>query len=400
MSGRMDSDAVAEVLAEQPPALDDITRARMEQSLLEAAREPRPVEAPRRSRAWIAGGALAAAAAVALGFFALRGDEDEAASSRVAEMELRSVGSSAQSGTIDEGSSLRTRIDEVAEIRIEDSVVHLEPSTEVRLAVLGSDRMVFELLRGEVRVEFHPRAPGEERMSVQTSRATVEVVGTVFTVRETEHETEVSVAEGEVRVVPREGEARAVAAGESTRLGEARAAADVEPVADEGAAGPAVRADLDAPPRAVDEARAPTQREARIVHTPAQLLARARGLSQGGDGARAVGLLRQVARSPEASARTRAQAFNLLGDLLAREGELSEAAEAYDAAVRQRAGPLSHMAIYDLARLQERRLNDPDAARASYRRYLAVAEGGPLTGPVRQALCRLGDTEACPGQAP
>jgi len=396
----MDSDAVAKVLAEHPPALDDIARARMEQSLLEAARAPQRAEAPApgRSRAWIAGGALAAAAAVALGWFALQG-EDEAAPGRVAQMELRSVGASVQSGTIDEGSSLRTRIDEVAEIRIEDSAVHLEPSSEVRLAVLGSDRIVFELLRGEVRVEFHPRAPGEEGMSVQTSRATVEVVGTVFTVRETELETEVRVTEGVVRVVPREGETRSVAAGESTRVGESRAA-NVEPAASD--APPADPAADPAPSAAPDRPAAtePTQREARIVHTPAQLLARARRLSQQGDGAEAIGLLRQVARSPEASASTRAQAFNLLGDLLAREGELSEAAEAYDAAVRQRAGPLSHMAIYDLARLQERRLNDPEAARASYRRYLAVAEGGPLTGQVRQALCRLGDTDVCPGQAP
>lgn len=393
MSALKDSDAVAEALRDDPPRLDDLAKARMEKRLLEAARGPRTKAAEPSRRGvggWIAGG-LAVAAAVLLAVFAFRDAEPEP-STRVARMELRGASATRQSGTIDEGSSLRTRADETAEIRIEDSVVHLEPSTEVRLETLSADRMAFALARGEVRVEFHPRARGHEGMTVRTGRATVEVVGTVFTVRETGPSTEVSVTEGVVRVVPLGGEARSVAAGESTRVDERRAEAAPAVAPPDEAVEPMPEVEPAAPPPE-------TERERR-AQSPAQRLARARRLVAEGDNEGAEALLRGVVRASDASGAIRAQAATLLGDLLQRGGDLPGAADAYETAARQRAGHLSHLAIYDLARMQERRQGDREAARASYQRYLDESGNGPLAGQARQALCRLGDPGACPSAEP
>ncbi len=393
MSALKDSDAVAEALREDPPRLDDLAKARMERRLLEAAKGPRvarPEPAGRPVVPWIAGG-LAIAAAVGLAVFAFREDPAPAAS-RVARMELRGGGATRQSGTIDEGSSLRTGADETAEITVEDSVVRLEPSTEVRLETLSADRMAVALARGAVRVEFHPRARGREGMSVRTGRATVEVVGTVFTVRETQTATEVTVTEGRVRVVPLGGEARSVGAGEGTRVEDERRAETANEPPREAAEEPA-EAEEPAPP-------APESARERHAQSPAQRLARARRLVAEGDNAGAEALLHGVARATDATPAIRAQAATLLGDLLQRRGELRGAAEAYESAARQRAGHLSHLAIYDLARMQERRMGDRDAARASYRRYLDESGNGPLAGPARQALCRLGDAASCAEGAP
>lgn len=389
MSAVRDSDAVAEALGEHPPQLDDLAKARIEKRLLEAARAPRTAAAPatsRRATGWlVAGGAVAVAAAVGLGIFAWRGD---APATRVARMELRSVGATQQRGTIEEGSSLRTGPGEVAEIRVEDSVIHLEPSTELRLDAVRGDRVELALAHGEVRVEFHPRAPGREGMSVRTERATVEVVGTVFTVRESASATEVVVSEGRVRVVPREGEARFVAAGEGTRVEAEQRVEAVAPALDVAAA--------DVP--AAEPASPPqTERERRAL-SPAQRLARARALIAQGENDAAVELLRGVAGASDASAAIRAQASTLLGDVLQRQGALPEAAEAYEGAARQGAGQYSALAIWALARMQERRLDDRDAAIASYRRYLDQSGNGPLAGQARQALCRLGDASACPAE--
>ena len=138
----------------------------------------------------------------------------------------------------------------------------------------------------------------------------------------------------------------------------------------------------------------PTARE-RHAQSPAQRLARARRMIAAGENDEAAELLHGIAVATDASAQVRAQASLLLGDLLQRQGELAAASEAYEDAARQGAGHLSQLAIYDLARMQERRMHDDDAARASYRRYLDQSASGPLVGQARQALCRLGDAAMC-----
>ncbi|MBX3274319.1 MAG: FecR domain-containing protein [Sandaracinaceae bacterium] len=416
MRSHKDSDAVAAALRESPPRLDEVAKARMERRLLEAVRAP--AAAPPRTRAWVpAAGVLAAAAAVALGLAAWL---SQAPSERVARMEVRTLGATRQSGTLDVGSSLTTGPDEVAELRIEDSVVRIEPSTTLRIEALAADRMAFGLERGAIRVEYHPRARGREGMTVRTARATVEVVGTVFSVRETGEATDVAVVEGRVRVVPHAvgpnaGEPRILGAGESIRVGatphaaaaetraELVAAAD-DPVNAEGAGGDE-RAREAAPHRvavATTEAiaDAPTERASPARVAPAQRLERARRALEDGNTEAAREALRAVLGAPDAPPSVRAQAFTLLGDLAERRGDLAGAARAYESAAGLGAGSMSHLAIYALARMQERRLRDPEAARASYRRYLEQSASGPLAGPSRAALCRLGEADACGAEAP
>ncbi len=403
MSGNPDrltnADAVAEVLGANPPRLDELSQARIEKRLLAdlrgAARSTASLPPRRRAtgRRYVVA-ALGVAAAALLGFFALR---SPGSGERQARMELRTVGATVQSGTIDEGSSLRTGADEVADIRIDDSRLHLEPSTDVRIETLTDGHLAFELRSGEIRVEFHPRVRGEERMTVRTSRALVEVVGTVFTVRETETFTEVAVREGRVRVSSRDGERRSVGAGESTRVRDGLAAArEARPptpsavVEDEpaGAPEPDEVAARPMPQR-------PTLERERRMNTPAQRLSRARRrLREGDETERTAELLRSLTVDPDASRGIRAQAYTLLGDLLRSRRDFAAAARAFEGAADQGAGQMSQMAIYALARLEERQMHDPAAAARSYHRYLD-AGGGPLVGQARAALCRLGESASC-----
>jgi transmembrane sensor len=344
----------------------------------------------------VAGGVALAAAAAVL-FFVLR---PAAPVTPIARFEVRDVDSAGQRGTLEEGSELPTGPGEVADVRIADSRVHLEPDSRLRIATLAPGRLDLELRRGEVRVGFHPRERGREHLTVATPEARVEVVGTVFTVRARDGVTEVRVSEGTVRVVPRAGgEARLVHAGESTRMGSARAEAPpretVETVETEAPEHAGVEAEGDPtaePPPAVDPSgeRAPAPR-------PRALLARARRLLADGRGDRAEPILRRVADG-SGPARIRAEAWTLVGDLSQRSGRLDQASGAYGrAAELGRGSMVGPNAIYALGRLQERRLDDAAAARRSYARYLDEAPEGPLAAQARRALCRLGEQSRCEG---
>lgn len=379
--------AVAEVLRENPPVLDDVGKARIEKRLLEAVRSPRPAqmaEAPSRARVfWLAGGVAVAAAAV-LGFLALQ--PGPTAGGLRAQFETYDD-TTRQRGTLEVGSTLRTDDRSEGDLGFADSRVHIERSTVLYLSELSSENIVLELTRGQIRVEFHPRVRGEEHLSIRTPHAMVEVVGTVFVVHVTEHWTVVSVTEGQVRVVDNENEEHMVGAHDAVTVGVEPEVVETE-TAD---STPAPRA----PGSAVEEnATAHTERARRLA-TPAQRLSVARSLVRRDESARAMTILREVASARDTTPRIRAQAYTLLGDVLRRANRNEEARAAYEGAIRQRAGSWSHSAIYVLGRLQERRLGDRDAARASYLRYIVEAPGGPLAGASREALCRLGDTTMC-----
>lgn len=386
------SAALAQVLKEHPPTPDDVARARMEKRLIEATlieatlrpSETGSARASSGARIWVGGGVLAAAAAVMFGWFALW--PDGAVPGAQAEFQTYDD-TTRQRGTLEVGSTLRTDERTEGDIRVADSRIHIGPGSLLYLGELSSDRLSLDLTRGEIRVEFHPRVRGRERMTIRTPHASVEVVGTVFVVRASESFTEVSVTEGQVRVVPEGGEARLVGAHDAVRVPEDRTA--VAPSTQATAAAPADG----------DEAgplAPPTERERNLV-TPAQRLSRAREMVRQGETDRAEVILRGVTADRTATARIRAEAYTLLGDVLGRERRFDDARAAYEGAVRQHAGSLSQLAIYALGRMQEREMNEPAAARASYRRYVEEAPGGPLVGQARQALCRLGDTSACAG---
>jgi len=397
MSGR-GSEAVAQRLREQPPTLDELAKARGERTLLAAVKagERASTEGAGRGVGRIALGGVAALVAAAALLALWRGG---APTDRVARFELREIDATAQRGTLEPGSVLETGEGEVAEVTVQESRVRLSPGSRMRIAALAEDRLELELDRGEVRVEFHPRERGREALSVTTAQARVEVVGTVFTVRAGDARTEVSVREGVVRVVPSDaGEPRQLHAGERWTVAPRRAEVAEPAIEDERVPEePVARAEpgeADAPDAPVPPATVvPTPTPA---PTPAARLATARRWIAAGRADRAEPELRAILDAPAPRA-VQAEAATLLGDLAQRSGRLDAAAAAYARAAEVGTGAVGHNAIYALARLQERRLRDPAAARASYARYLAEAPEGALSGHAREALCRLGDAARCEG---
>ncbi len=403
MSGReRGSEAAAELLRAHPPTLDEVATARGERQLLTAAAKPRAAAqdgpastASRRGGRWVAGVGIAAAAALLLWLRPWASPDEQ----RVARFELREVDATSQRGTLEVGSILETGQGEVAEVAVDDSRVRLAPGSRMRIATLSEGRTDLELERGEVTVEFHPRQRGREHLTVSTAHARVEVVGTVFTVRARETETDVEVREGVVRVVPlRAGGPRELHAGESATVGAPQPSAAASPSAGSPseANGEPGREAASEPERVVPAAEGEAPAPPRPP-SPAERLATARRWLTHGRVDRAEPELRAVlaARAPAA---VHAEAATLLGDLTQRSGRLEEAASLYArAATLGEGGVVGHNAIYALARLQERRLRDRAAARASYARYLDEAPEGALASQARHALCRLGDRARCEG---
>ncbi len=218
---RRGSDAVAEALRQEPSALDEVGRARMEQALLAEARDrgqrisqTMPVRrmSPRRAAAMgLAVGALAAAAV-----FALLGRGGSGAP--LVRYETFAAGHTVESGRIETGQAVNSAAHEKVLVHFGKSKVRLEPRTKVRFERLARDEVHIRLQRGAVDVEFNPKHRGEEHMAVETRVARVEVVGTAFRVEvDGTGTTTVSVVHGTVRVVPKAGGVpRYVSGGEHT----------------------------------------------------------------------------------------------------------------------------------------------------------------------------------------
>lgn len=416
MSRLSSSERVAQVLRENPPHPDDLARARLEKRLVQAALAPRPVRrSPRVVVAASAGVALAAAVLLAVVLISHDADEGTAP---IAQFERRGAATSLERGTLEEGSTLRTGEDEVAEIRVAGSWARIGGASRARIVRLSHDELTLELEEGSVDVTYHPREPGRERMTLETPNARVEVVGTVFHVSARPDATEVSVSEGTVRVVPRSGPAttRLVHAGESTRIvRDAQSAAEPE-TNSERPGEPGEHAGVEAipgvsqeeapgeePPHGPEQqpelnpapAEAPADAAERAAPTPAERLEHARQLIEQGRAPAARRVLDALRRS-SASVEVRAEAWMLIADVDLRGDRLEAAAQAYANAEREGRGtPGGAIAIFSLARLQHRRLGDRDAARVSYERYLAAAPNGALSSQAKHALCSLGADEHC-----
>jgi ferric-dicitrate binding protein FerR (iron transport regulator) len=414
MSARpSESRALAEMLREHAPLPDDLARARMEQRVLASMGERRPRR--RSMRAVFAGGAVALAAAAAIAIVLL--SEPSPPSAPVARFERHDASASIERGTLEEGSSLRTEANEIAELRAVDSRVRVEGASRLRIATLARDHLALELDAGAERVAFHPRERGREHVTIETPSARVEVVGTVFRVEVRGGDTHVSVSEGTVRVVPLGGGApRLVHAGQETRVEEqARSGPSDEPTAAiepepqpetepaSASSSPAIEQGEAARASDVERAgdtrepaeSAPAEREERAPVDPRAALAEASRLIGARHTARAMPILRELTR-PNVPASIRTEAWLRIGDVSERADRLRQAARAYEHAERVGRGTSqAHNAIFALARLQDRRLHDADAARASYERYLTQAPEGALASQARTALCRLGVTERC-----
>lgn len=430
---RRPSDQVAEALRRDPPELDDLHKARLERRLLDAARAGTPAGASAsrddgidraRRRAGYRGaaiGVLAGAAAAAAAFMLLAGDPETSAP--VVRWERVTSGEPVATGALREGDVVATATTQRIAVRLGESAVRLAPGSRARFESLAVEDVRIRLDEGAVVVAYHPERRGEERMTIETISARVEVVGTVFRVAVGDAgATTVRVDEGTVRVVPREGSAQLVGAGDRVTIAAPVATASAEPAArsadeeERGVSAPA-------PSEAVRAARglgasAPIAEEATIAAAPAGAAqpetattgdapAPVRPLAPDvrfelvetlitrGDTRGALHELRAIARDAERR-RDRARAWHRIGDIHRGLAEDLLAAEAFRRAAEVgRNLPEGHNALFDLAMLRERRLRDREGARAAYLQYLEVASFGPLAPEARRALCRLGDTSAC-----
>lgn len=412
---------LVDILRAHPPELDELTRARIEKRLLAAASAPRDRQQARRGAKLAAAALLAVAAAVLVAVLASMARDDEEAAP-VARFERREAAFAIERGTLEDGSTLRTAEDEIAQLDVGGSRVRIGGRSRVRLARLAREQVVLALDRGSLDVAFHPRERGRERLTIETPDARVEVVGTVFRVTTDADATEVSVIEGVVRVVPIGGGApRSVGAGASTRIARSRGDRAEPETPDHAASAEAAAApDLSAPrasspeaiarePAALSPPASPSDRVApsdivapEAHHlapgrspSPAERLEEAQRLLDGQDVPAAARILRELTR-PSVPVEVRTEAWMLSADMHTHAGRFEDAARAYENAAREGRGTAhGQVAIFSLARHQHRRLGDLDAARASYARYLVEAPDGPLAHEAKRALCALDVREHC-----
>ncbi|HEX7476767.1 MAG TPA: FecR domain-containing protein [Polyangiales bacterium] len=418
------SQQLAVELQQEPVALDDLVRARMEKNLVDAwrARGAASVVLPRLPHylpraptrtAWIASLAVSAAAGLLLGLYTLRSHEaapSASAPNLVAHFEVVIDDGAVQSGYLSEGQMLESGKHGHIEVGLAQSRVDISPDSRVRFERLSREELRLSLLTGRVEVAFHPEHKGKEHMSIETRAARVMVVGTRFNVEsDSSGNTVVSVSEGVVQVVPRRGgEPRLLHPGEQMRVPaeaqdqRARAvrAAIEQRIANAGSASLDDGADVSGEGAAAPEAAA-AEREPRRSSSspddvaPEQRLELARKLLLQGKHAAARERLSRLAHGSLPTG-DRVEALMLIAESFTAQGQIPRATDAYREAVRIAPHhPAGHNALFALARLLERYTEDRSAAGAAYREYLQKAPAGPLALQARQAMCRLGDAVSC-----
>lgn len=300
----------------------------------------------------------------------------------VARFEVSDDHATTQRGTLDEGSMLTTGADERSAVSFGDSRVELRDNSQLRIATLTSERLVFELRRGSVHVAFHPENRGQQQLVVRTFNARVEVVGTEFSVRARSDETLVTVVEGVVRVVPTGAEASPDRA-HLVRAGERTTVSAVRSQASEGAD--------ERSPRTRSSPRVAVRR----APSPHEDFERANTLLRGGDREGAVSALRELT-GPERSSVVQARAWHRIGLIRRTEGQYARAAEAFERALRAAPRrPAGTMAVFELGWMYESRMGDRASAQREYERYLRIAPQGAHANRARERLCAFGDRTSC-----
>ena len=407
------SGVIARELREQPPALDEVRRARMERSLAQAwrmhgaARVPLSrlrMQRPSARVLWVA--SIGSAAAGGLLALSLLGDSAPTASRMgVGHFELRIDDAAVQSGAVSEGQVLETGEHGRIEVDLQIARLQLSRGTRVRFDRLSEPELRLSLLKGRLDVDFHPSRKGEQHLAIETGASRVQVVGTRFVLDvDALGNTEVQVSEGVVELLPRSGApARRVAAGEHAYLRaddgdeserSVRAAIEQKLRTLEGATAEPVpfQPDMDLSQMVDLEPSASGQRPSRAI---TRKLEAARRLLRQGRHADARARLRGLAESGIA-VRFRVEALTLIAESYTAQGDVLHAAKAYRRAAELSPGdPAGHNARFALARLLERYAHDEVAAAAAYKHYLARAPRGALAVQARQALCRLDQSEFC-----
>jgi hypothetical protein len=416
------SAVLAAAMRAQEPALDQVTRARMERNFVQAWRmqAAATVALPRGSvssssvrpssvrvgRAWLV--ASLAASAVIGGLLALQvSDEGGGQTLAVgsARFDLRIGQGALQSGSVTEGQLLESGRHGLIDVDLGSARLHMAAATRVRFDRMSASELRLLLQQGRVEVDFHPARKGEQRMVIASAAVDVRVVGTRFVVEvDAAGNTEVSVREGVVEVVPRSGGVtRRLKAGERVEVradgGDATEQAVRDAIDEE--LGPVAAADSE-PVEIFDMAfaldeqpEAPAPRAAMSKQVAARKLTAARKLLRQGKHGAARDRLRGLVDS-SAALRYRVEALMLIAESFTAQRDVARASEAYaraDALAPRH--PAGHNARFAHARLLERHAGDQKAATAAYRRYLEHAPDGALASQAKQALCRLGSTAHC-----
>ena len=414
------SAALAAQMREEEPLLDDVTRARMERSFVQAWRMqgaaavelPRatPARAGRGSGIRVGRGFLVAslaASAVIGGLLALQVSDDRAAETipvGTARFDLRIGQGALQSGSIAEGQLLESGQHGEIDVDLGTARVQMASATRVRFDRMSASELRLMLSQGRIEVDFHPIHKGEQRMVIASAAVDVRVVGTRFTVDvDAAGNTAVSVREGVVEVVPRAGgETRKLHPGERIEVRADGGDATEQAVRDaiDAELGPIAAAEPAAPETFdmafdIDEELAPARHASMSKQVAARKLTAARKLLRQGRHVAARDRLRSLVDS-SATLRFRVEALTLIAESYTAQRDLAHATEAYtraDALAPRH--PAGHNARFALARLLERNAGDETAAIAAYRRYLERAPDGALASQARQALCRLGAADSC-----
>ncbi len=426
------SDRIAELLG-QEPELDEVTRARMEKSLLAAVAagrhleiadtpfavetaeheyEEEEVSSVRRSWGAIGIGTVAAAAAAAALVWAAGIDEANGPGDLATATFLRhEAGETVDRGAIEAGTELATHDGERVEVRVADARVDVTPGSTVRFDRVDGDRVEVYLSRGSVDVELHPLRTGDQTLRVTTDIAHIDVVGTVFSVAvDAKGDTRVSTVEGTVRVTARAGGVpRLVEAGEQVTVAADEAVELGGPAQDPaslGAAATVPAANDTVPPGELqehqgypegDESPAPAE-GSEVADAPPSIsdrLGQAEAALDRGDHRGARRILEAVASSAS-RADHRVRAHTLIAESFTAQRDFPSAVAAYRRAADAGGRSMgAQNALFAMGRLFERQMHDSEAAKSAYQDYLVLAPAGAHAGRVERALCRLGEAGHC-----
>lgn len=301
-----------------------------------------------------------------------------------------------------EGQALSLRLGQAMRIT-------LQP--EARISLEHSRLRLKQVLvrSGAALVAVHGRSR-DEAVRVRTPHGIVRVTGTVFSVTVGEHSTRVAVLEGHTLFVTPDGRRQAIAAGSmltATKAGLALELMDAaayalfrrvprsgqlargaavatssgEPAAATSAA-PPLAAQASAMPTAAPSSRAATRAAAAPAVRPRTGVPSDRADAEASGSALAGGEGRG-APDPVLLDYQRAERAIARGDA-ASAVRLLEGVTLADSR-----HPLAQTALYELARVHEQMLSDPQAALAAYRQYLQLGPTTPLFIEARQAVRRI-----------
>jgi len=193
---------VAAALRAQPEGIDEVTRARMERSLVQAWRtrpaahvalpgQAIPGQRERSSRrlardwgtTWGASLAIAAAAGAIVAYFGASIDLAAGGSrADAAHFELRIGDAAVQRGMLAEGQMLESGDLGDIEVDLGDARLAMARNARVRFDRLSEAELRVGLLVGRIDVVFNPKRKGEQKLIIDSRAAHVVVVGTRFSV--------------------------------------------------------------------------------------------------------------------------------------------------------------------------------------------------------------------------